>query len=319
MGDLHEVRFGVHSGQQYATFDDCLRLWLRAEELGYDWVSCFDHLRPPLGGPDGPCLEGTTLLAGLAARTSRVRCGFLVAATTWRHPAMLAAAAATIDHICGGRLELGLGAGGPDLGYAQYGIPYPATGERLDRLAEACQVIRLLWRGEPVSFAGRYFRLDGAVLNPLPVQSPMPLLIGGGGTRRTLRIVAEHADTWNTLGGDLDRYRTQLDALAGHCADVGRSPEAIRRSITFRATLAPTAAEAAERRRERLATMPADSPDLHEFVTFGTPEQCVEDLLPYARLGVRDFLLGSRPPLDWQTIELFAAEVVPELRRALGS
>lgn len=316
--DNGTLRFGVHSGQQYRTFAECLDLWQRAEDLGYDWVSCFDHFRPPLGGPDGPCFEGTTLLAALAARTSRIRCAVLVSAVTWRHPAVAAAIAATIDHVSGGRLEFGIGAAGPDLAYEQYGIDFPTAGTRLDMLDEACRVMRSLWTRERTTFRGRHFRLDDAYLEPKPVQEHLPLVIGGGGERRTLRIVAEHADVWNTLAGDLEGYRRKTDALAAHCADVGRDPAAIRRSVTFRAVLAATPERAARRRAERLALLPDDSPDLAEYLVFGTPEECVAALLPYARQGVRDFLLGSRPPLDHETIELFAEEVIPALRAASG-
>jgi alkanesulfonate monooxygenase SsuD/methylene tetrahydromethanopterin reductase-like flavin-dependent oxidoreductase (luciferase family) len=314
-GDV--ARFGVHSGQQYATFAECLELWRRAEELGYDWVSLFDHFRPPLGGSDGPCLEGPTLLSALAASTRRVRCAILVSAVTWRHPAVLASIAATVDQVSLGRLELGVGAGGPDLAYREYGVEFPDADARIGRLDETCQVLRRLWTADATTFHGRYYRLTEARLWPKPVQALVPLVIGGGGPR-LLRVAAAHADIWNTLGGDLDRYRAQAETLAGHCADLGRPAGDIRRSLTFRAVLAETEAEVAERRAERLAAMPAGSPDLGEYLTFGTPQRCVEDLLTYARLGVRDFLLGSRPPLDWTTIELFATRVVPALREALA-
>ncbi|MEO3871122.1 LLM class flavin-dependent oxidoreductase [Nonomuraea sp. B12E4] len=312
------LRFGVHSGQQYSTFGDCLELWQRAEELGFDWVSVFDHYRPPLGGPDGPCFDGPALLAALAARTSRVRCAILVSAVTWRHPATAAAIAATIDHVSAGRLEFGLGAAGPDLAYEQYGLPFPDAGVRLDMLEEACQVMRGLWGGGPVTFHGEHYRLTGACLRPRPLQERLPLVIGGGGERRTLRVAARHADVWNTLAGDLAGYRRKAELLARYCAEEGRRPAEIRQSVTFRAVLAPTEADVARRRAERLALLPADSPDLAEYLTFGTPEQCVEDLLGYAGLGVRDFLLGCRPPLDWETIELFATRVVPAVRARLA-
>jgi alkanesulfonate monooxygenase SsuD/methylene tetrahydromethanopterin reductase-like flavin-dependent oxidoreductase (luciferase family) len=244
----HAVRFGIHSGQQYASFEECLTLWHTAEELGYDWVSCFDHLRPPLGGPGGPCLEATSLLAALAARTSRVRCGLLVSPVTWRHPALAAAAAATIDQVSGGRLEFGVGAGGADLGYAQYGIPFPPAGTRLDMLDEACRVMRGLWEHESTTFTGAHFQFVDARLEPKPVQRRLPLVIGGGGERRMLRLVAEHADVWNTLARSPTTFRRKAEALARHCTDLGRDPAEIRWSVTFRAVLADTPREA-ERRR----------------------------------------------------------------------
>jgi alkanesulfonate monooxygenase SsuD/methylene tetrahydromethanopterin reductase-like flavin-dependent oxidoreductase (luciferase family) len=312
------LRFGVHSGQQYAEFEECLGLWQRAEELGYDWVSLFDHFRPPIGGPAGPCFEGTTLLAALAARTSRIRCAMLVSAVTWRHPALAAAAAATIDHISGGRLEFGIGAAGADLGYEQYGIPFPAAGDRLDMLDEACRVMRGLWSGERTDFSGKHYTLTDAYLAPRPLQERLPLVIGGEGRRRMLRIVAEHADIWNTLAGDPAGYRGLLDALGGHCADVGRDVADIRKSVTFRALLAPDAPGLAEGRRRLERILPADSPVWPEYLVMGTPDECVERLKPYLDLGVRDFVLGARPPVDWRSVELFAQEVIPALRAYHG-
>jgi F420-dependent oxidoreductase-like protein len=312
------IRFGLHSGQQYAAFTDCLALWRRAEDLGYDWVSIFDHFRPPLGGPDGPCFEGTTALAALAASTNRVRCGLLVAAVTWRHPALLAAVAATLDHVSGGRLEFGIGAAGPDLGYAQYGIPFPADRSRLDMLDEACHVLRSLWTLPSTTFDGQHYQLTDARLEPKPLQARLPLIVGGEGERRMLRIVAEHADIWNTLAADPVTYHRKLDALARHCADVGRDPAQIRKSVTFRAVLAATDEQARRRADEVFLAVPRDSPDRAEYLVTGTPDQCTGRLLEYAALGVSDFLLAVRPPLDYLTVELFARHVVPAVRAALS-
>jgi alkanesulfonate monooxygenase SsuD/methylene tetrahydromethanopterin reductase-like flavin-dependent oxidoreductase (luciferase family) len=309
------VRFGVHSGQQCRSFPELLELWQGAERLGYDWVSLFDHLRPPLGGPAGPCFEGTTMLAALAALTNRVRCAMLVSAVTWRHPAVAAAAAATIDRVSGGRVEFGLGAGGPDLGYEQFGIPFPDHRTRLDMLDEACRVIRSLWEQEQTTFHGEHYRMRGAHLVPKPLQRRLPLIIGGAGERRMLRIVANHADIWNALAGDLSVYERKLEALARHCREVGRAPGDIRRSLTFRALLAEDEDEARRRERRFRQSVPEDWPVLAEYVVFGSPAQCVARLLPYLELGVRDFVLGARPPIDWTTIELFARDVAPALRR----
>ncbi|MFL6128900.1 MAG: LLM class flavin-dependent oxidoreductase [Mycobacteriales bacterium] len=311
------LRVGLHAGQQFATFAECLDLWVRAEALGYDWVSVFDHYRPPLGGPDGPCLEGPTLLAALAARTGRVRCGMLVLGVHHRHPAAVASIAATLDQVSGGRLELGLGAGGPDLAHEQWGLPWPAPADRVALLDETCRILRSLWQRDRTTHHGRWFRLEGATLQPKPVQSRLPLVIGGAGPR-LLRVAAEHADVWNTLPGTVHRYRATAGLLSDRCADVGRDPAAIRRSITFRAVLGETPAEVSARRDEVFGRLPAGSPDLAEYLSVGTPEQCVADLLPYAELGVRDFLLGARPPVDWRTVELMATAVAPALRAAVG-
>lgn len=307
------IRVGIHSGQQYTTFDQCLELWQRAEQLGYDWVSAFDHFRPP-DRPSGPCFEGMTLLAALAARTRSVRCAMLVLAVSYRHPAIVASMAATIDHISGGRLELGLGAGSYDMGQEQYGLPLPHAGVRLAMLDEACRVIRELWTKESVDLAGKYYQLKSASLVPQPLQKHVPIVLGGSGELRTLRIVAEHADIWNTLAGDLDLYRHKINVLASHCAAVDRDPADIRKSVMLRAVLASTEQEAEERLQELLAGASLDSPKRQGWLVIGTPEQCAERLRPYIDLGVRDFLLSVREPIDWPTIELFIQQVAPMLR-----
>ena len=307
------IRFGVHSGQQYSHFDDALCLWRRAEELGYDWVSLFDHFRPP-DRPLGPCFEGTALLSALAARTSKVRCGLLVSGVPYRHPAVLANIASTIDHVSGGRLELGLGAGALDLAHEEYGLPFPGIGERMDMLDETCRILRHLWTEESSSFKGKHFVLNRARLEPKPLQSRLPLVIGGSGERRLLRIVAEHADVWNTMATEIALYRHKLDVLLAHCADVGRDPANLRKSILFRPLLAETEAEA-EKKLEDLVGPAAVRPEQRQaWLVIGTPKQCAERLLPYVSLGVDDFLLGLRSPIDYQTMELFAKEVIPLLR-----
>ena len=210
-----DIRFGVHSGPQNTSFDDYRDRWVRCEELGYDWVSDFDHFYPIFSDPAGPQFEGLTLLSAMAAHTSRVRCGMLVLGVTYRHPAVVAKMAATIDHVSGGRLELGMGAAWFELEHDQYGIPFPRIGVRMDMLDEACRIMRSLWTQETTTFEGKHFQLKDARCEPKPVQEHLPLVIGGAGERRTLRIVAEHGDIWNTFYGDVDEYRHKLDVLAG--------------------------------------------------------------------------------------------------------
>jgi F420-dependent oxidoreductase-like protein len=312
-----DIRFGVHSGPQNTTIDEYRDLWVRCEELGYDWVSDFDHFLPIVSNPNGPQFEGTTLLAAMAERTNRVRCGMLVLGVTYRHPAVVANIAATIDHVSGGRLELGMGAAWFELEHEQYGIPFPRIGVRMDMLDEACRIMRSLWTQETTTFEGKHFQLKDARLEPKPVQEHLPLEIGGSGERRTLRIVAEHADIWHTGYGDLDQYRHKLDVLAGHCADVGRDPADVRKSLTFRAVLAGDERGAQERMTEIFGGPPPER--MRDMYIVGTPEQCVERLREYADLGVGDFLLGSLPPVDWQTIELVAESVAPALKSAVAT
>jgi alkanesulfonate monooxygenase SsuD/methylene tetrahydromethanopterin reductase-like flavin-dependent oxidoreductase (luciferase family) len=175
--------------------------------------------------------------------------------------------------------------------------------------------MRSLWTQETTTFEGKHFQLKDARCEPKPIQEHLPLVIGGGGERRTLRIVAEHGDIWNMFYGDVDEYRHKLDVLARHCADVGRDPADVRKSLAFRAILDDDERAARDRARELHGDPLPER--LQKMMIVGTPEQCVERLGGYADLGVGDFLLGSMTPVDWQTIELVAESVAPALKAAV--
>jgi F420-dependent oxidoreductase-like protein len=253
----------------------------------------------------------------MAAHTNRVRCGMLVLGVTYRHPAVVANIAATIDHISGGRLELGMGAAWFELEHQQYGIPFPRIGVRMDMLDEACRILRSMWTQDTTTFEGKHYQLKDARMEPKPVQEHLPLVIGGSGERRTLRIVAEHADIWNTFHGDEDQYRHKLDVLAGHCADVGRDPAQVRKSLAFRAILDEDEQVARDRMRERYGDPPPER--VRSMTIVGTPEQCAERLRRFADLGVGDFLLIALPPVDWTTIEHVARSVAPALKAEVAA
>ena len=172
-----------------------------------------------------------TLLTAMAESTSRVRIGLMVAGNTYRHPAVLAKMATTIDHLSGGRLEFGLGAGGAEAEHTMLGIPFLTTPERISRLDEALTVCRALWTDERTSFDGRHFTLVDAVANPKPLQRPHPpIWVGGAGERLTLRVVAKHADVWNVIG-PVEEVTRKAAVLEQHCADIGRDPARIKRSV----------------------------------------------------------------------------------------
>ena len=313
---MTDLRFGIHAGQQHATFDEYLAIWRLAEDVGLDWASVFDHFLPIQSDPTGPCFEGFTLLSAMAAHTERLRCGIIVTGVTYRNPAVLANMAATIDHVSGGRLEMGLGAAWYEDEHNQYGIPFPRIGERMDMLDDACRIVKALWTEETATVAGKHFSVTGARCEPKPVQSPLPLWIGGSGEKRTLRIVAERATGWNTFHGDVAEYQHKLDVLAGHCADVGRDPAEIRKQVVLRAILDDTEAAALDRARERADRAGVPVEQLIDGMVVGTPEQCAARLEDHRRLGVADFLVLARPPADERTIELFAREVAPAVRAA---
>jgi alkanesulfonate monooxygenase SsuD/methylene tetrahydromethanopterin reductase-like flavin-dependent oxidoreductase (luciferase family) len=252
----------------------------------------------------------------MAAHTERLRCGMIVSGVTYRHPAVLANMAVTIDHISGGRLELGIGAAWYELEHAQYGIRFPPLRERMDMLEEEARILKLLWREERANYEGRHFTLRDAMCEPKPVQDSIPLWVGGSGERRTLRVVAESADGWNTFLMSEEDFDRKLAALDGHCADFGRDRAEIRIGMVMRAVMRDSEAEAEDALRELAERMHADPARLREGAIVGTPEMCVERLEPFRRRGVRDFLLMGRPPGDRPSIELLASAVAPELRRS---
>jgi alkanesulfonate monooxygenase SsuD/methylene tetrahydromethanopterin reductase-like flavin-dependent oxidoreductase (luciferase family) len=233
------VTFGIMTAPQQVSYRDVLRVWREADtipQIEHAWL--FDHLLPIGGDPNGPILEGWTLLSALAAQTERLRLGLLVTSNRFRPPAMLAKIAATVDVVSEGRLDFGIGVGSrpnPPAAWREYpahGLPFHDFAHAVGSLAEACTVIRRLWtEDEPFDFDGTYLQLTGAFCNPKPVQRPHPPIIIGGRATATLRVVAEHADLWNIPGGDLAdavRRGALLDRL---CAEIGRDPASITRSI----------------------------------------------------------------------------------------
>ena len=215
---------GIKLSPQNCAIEDLRAVWRIADEAGFDHLWAFDHFNPIL-------FEGMTLLAAMAEATSRVRIGLMVTGNTYRHPGVLAKMATTIDHLSDGRLEFAVGASGAEVEHTMLGIPFHTAGERIRRLGEALTVCRKLWTGDSVSFAGRYYTLTDAVQNPKPLQRPHPRIwVGGAGERLTLRVVAEHADVWNVIGSVDDVVR-KASVLDQHCADVGRDPATIQRSV----------------------------------------------------------------------------------------
>jgi alkanesulfonate monooxygenase SsuD/methylene tetrahydromethanopterin reductase-like flavin-dependent oxidoreductase (luciferase family) len=234
-------RFGIMTAPSQVTYRDVLRVWREADtipQIEHAWL--FDHLMPIGGDPDGPTFEGWTLLSALAAQTERLRLGLLVTSNRFRPPAMLAKIAAGVDIISGGRLEFGIGAGsrpGHPVArreYEAHGLPFHDSAYAVGSLAEACTIIRRLWtEAEPFDFDGTYLHLTGAFCNPKPLQRPHPPILIGGRSAATLRVVAEHADLWNMPGGDIDDAAQRSALLDRFCAEIGRDPGSITRSIVL--------------------------------------------------------------------------------------
>lgn len=236
---MSNPRFGIMTAPMQVDYQDILRVWREADaipEIEHAWL--FDHLMPIGGDPNGPTHEGWTLLSALAAQTSRLRMGLLVTSNRFRPPAMLAKIATTVDIVSGGRLDFGIGVGSrpnPPLArreYAAHGLPFHDTAHAVGSLAESCTVIRRLWtEPEPFDFHGDYHHLTGAFGNPKPVQRPHPPILVGGRASATLRVVAEHADMWNIPGGDIADVVGRSALLDRYCAEIGRDPATITRSI----------------------------------------------------------------------------------------
>jgi F420-dependent oxidoreductase-like protein len=228
------------------------RFWRDADGLGFHGVWNYDHFYG-LTDLDQDTLEGWTTLGAMAKVTSRARIGCMVTGVTYRHPAVLANMAVTVDHISGGRLEFGLGAAWHEPEHTGYGIPFPSAATRIAMLDEACEVIRRLWTEESVTHDGRFWTLKGARCNPKPVQSKVPIVIGGSGPNLTLRVVATHADEWNAPGVGLtpSGYAELAERLEEHCAEVGRDPAEIRRSVQL--FIFPESAEQVERLPDDIA------------------------------------------------------------------
>jgi F420-dependent oxidoreductase-like protein len=268
-------------------YDEVLSLARHVEQSGWDGIWYADHFMPDAADTSTPWPEAWTTLSALGAQVPRLRIGTLVSGNTYRHPAVLAKMAATLDHITGGRVVLGLGAGWQENEHRQYGIPFYTTRERLERLEEACQVIKSLFAERSATFTGRYYQLQDASLEPKPVQAPLPLLIGGGGEKVTLRITAQHADEWN-VWGDPAILKHKMAILDQHCADLGRDPTAIQRSAVALLFMSEDAGYL-----EKMRAADLQLPSL-----IGTPEEIRELVAEYQSIGVDelivpDFTLGD--------------------------
>lgn len=227
------MRFGLDVSQHQLTWPELLERVRFAEDSGFDGAWVFDHFKALYGDPDGPCLEGWSLLAALAAATEKIRLGALVTGITYRHPSILATQAVTVDHISGGRLECAVGAAWFEGEHLELGVDFPSNAERARRLEEGVQVMKLLMTEDDVSFDGRFYRLENASYNPKPTQRPHPpIWIGASGPQLMLPIVGRHADVWHTFGSpqEIARKGEIVDRAA---EDAGRDPTDIRRAASL--------------------------------------------------------------------------------------
>jgi F420-dependent oxidoreductase-like protein len=243
------MRFAFKTAPQHTTWDAMLEVWRAADDIDvFESGWTFDHFYPIVGDSSGPCLEGWITLTALAQATRRLRLGTLVTGIHYRHPAVLANMAATLDIVSGGRLELGIGAGWNTEESGAYGIELGTPQQRSDRLEEACEVLVALLSQKTATFRGTYYELTEARCEPKAVQQPHPpICIGGSGEKRTLRTAARYAQHWNFVGGTVEQFTRARDVLHQHCADIGRNPAEILISshVQFSGDPAATAAAAA--------------------------------------------------------------------------
>jgi F420-dependent oxidoreductase-like protein len=306
------MRFSIWLGTEQ-TWEEIVTSAEHASGTGWGGIWLADHFMPNGARSSVPRLEAWTTAAALAARVDRVRVGVLVTGNTYRHPAVLAKMAATVDRMSYGRLVLGLGAGWQENEHEAYGIELPAVGKRLARLDEACQVIRLLLSQERSNFEGTFYQLVDAPCEPKPVQRPLPLLIGGGGERTTMRIAARYADEWNCWGlPELMAHKSEV--LERHCLEIGRDPASIMRSAQALVLMSDDAQQLKKWRSEDSA-----APRI-----IGAPSEVADVIGRYSEIGISEFVvsdhsLGRDANEKRDNMDRFFTEVVIPLQNRSGS
>ncbi len=314
----HPVRFGFQSGQQNVTWDRMREVWHKLDDWGYDSLWAFDHFCPIFTpDPAGPCMESWTLLSALSQHTRRARIGAMVNSNTYRNPCVTAKMATTLDHASGGRLNLGLGAGWYELEHRSFGIDFKTIGGRLRALDEACQIIKGMFTEERTTVHGRHYEVVDAVCNPKPVQKHLPLMIGGRGERGLLKIVAAHADRWNTMHTSAEEMKRLIGVIERHGDTVGRNTDEIEKTIMM-----PLCYRAPKEREQMIAgtvaAMARVSPeDARERIMLGSKQECLDRIEQYVRAGVTHFIFSLRwPILAEDEFQAFAEEVIPAVRGA---
>jgi F420-dependent oxidoreductase-like protein len=305
------IRFGVQAPQQNVTYEGLRETWKLIDSLGYDTAWVFDHFFPILSDPSGPCYEGWTVLAALAAETSLVQVGTLVTGNMYRNPALLAKMGATLDHTSGGRLIMGIGAGWFEQEHVAYDIPFGTTAERIHRVDEAAEIIKRLWTEKQVTFEGRYYHLKDAYCEPKPLQTPRPpIMMGGSGEKLMLKVIAKHADQWNTFGSP-EVFRHKIEVLKEHCATVGRNFDEIEISWAG-AALVTDSKDERDALLKGWATAFGVTPEQYAPSTLvGTVAEVRDRIQALIEVGVTHFIPIANTPFNHDSIRRFAEEVMP--------
>jgi F420-dependent oxidoreductase-like protein len=301
--DLHITNFNYPDVPPERLFDHVAEMAKTAEDNGFSSVSFMDHLHqiPVVGPEELNMLEGNMALAGVAARTSKASLGLLVGGVTYRNPALLAKMTTTLDVISGGRAIFGIGAAWFEAEHNAYGVPFPPLRERFEHLEDALRIARAMFTEERATVEGTHHRVDNVLNNPRPLRGDIPILVGGSGERKTLRLVAQYADGCN-LFGDVERVKHLLGVLDRHCEDVGRDPAEITRTRMAQVIVADSH-EAAERKKE--AAVEAGMPrERLEMALLGTPDSIAEAVAPYKEAGIQGLTITLPDTWDLETIAL---------------
>lgn len=302
---MPKIELGVHTGQQDISLDELRRLWQHCDENGFDWISVWDHFyEAPNRDNEGPTYEAVSLMAAMALETKRARLGCLVFCMNYRNPALLAKSMTTIDHLSGGRLTVGLGAGWHVQEHEAYGYDFPSVKERLDRLSEGVRIVRGMLTREHYSFGGKYYRAVNVRNNPRPVQARVPIIIGGGGEQRTLAIAARRADGWNVpyIGADVFAHKNKV--LDMWCEKQGRDPRSIERSVNLHFLMSSTGAADTSRLR----------PGAVAGGLSGEAQQVIDRIGEYIDGGAQRVNIAIRPPVDWDALQEYIEDVMPAFR-----
>lgn len=305
MAETRKAQFALFAPQAGQNFNGLLQRAQQTEKLGYHSLWLVDHMWTR-GMPDLDHLECLTAMAGLAARTEKLRIGTLVMCNSYRNPALLAKSLCTIDQISNGRLEVGLGAGWMDEEYRAYGYAVPAMGPRLKQLEEGLQILTRMFTEKKASFKGRYYAIEEAYNNPQPVQKPHPpITIGGSGEKVMLRLVAQYADRWNCPAG-YESFEHKLQVLKNHCKAVGRDFNQIEISEQLLVCMGKDDAEVEKKWKMAQGLKPFSTTGIK-----GTPKQLVSALQDRIKRGITTFALFFSDFAPPPTLEMFAREVMP--------
>ena len=306
-----KIDFGIYIPQLQFNFDDIRARVEKAEELGYRNVWFMDHFYPPFL-PDVPSFEAWTLASALAPITSTIRLGHLVLDNAFRHPALVAKMASSLDVISGGRLELGLGTGSYPREHPEYGIHFPGARERTERLEESIDIIKLLFTQERTTFKGRFFELEDAPLLPKGVQSPHPpIWIGGAGPKLTLPLAARKADVWNAPTGAAAVVEEKIDLLKAECAKIGRDPATLQYTLEAVLVIVPTKADLQDALAAANRRYPGPGFGVEDAGYVGTPDMVARRIEEVAKAGVTHFTWFFHDRGRLPSIELFGKEVLP--------